>query len=57
VVSPQQERLRDCQPERLGRLEVDDQLELGGLLDWEIGWLRALEDFVDEDWGASKQVP
>ena len=31
LVGPEQERLRDRQAERLGRLEVDDQLELGGL--------------------------
>src|SRR5262249_57737378 len=48
-----QERRRDGQPERLGGLEVDDQLERGRLLDWQIGGLGALEDFVDIDGGAS----
>ena len=33
VVRPQQPRLRNRQPESLGSLEVDDQLELRGLLD------------------------
>src|SRR5438445_2462137 len=37
LIRPQQQRLRDRQPERLGGLEVDDQLELGGLLDGKIG--------------------
>src|SRR6266699_588690 len=33
-------------PERLGGLEVDEQLELRRLLDGEIGGLGALEDLV-----------
>ena len=37
LVRPQQQRRRDRQAERLGGLEVDDQLELGGLLDGEVG--------------------
>jgi hypothetical protein len=41
LVRPQQERLRDRQAERLGGLEVDDQLELRGLLDGEVGGLCA----------------
>ena len=32
-VGPQQQRMRNRQPERFGGLEVDNQLELGGLLD------------------------
>jgi hypothetical protein len=26
-----------------GRLKIDEQLDLGGLLDWQSGWLFALE--------------
>jgi hypothetical protein len=44
----QQRRRRDGEAERLGGLEVDDELELGRLLDGEIGGLCALEDLVDE---------
>src|SRR5215813_563219 len=33
LIRPPQHRRRDRQAERLGGLEVDDQLELGGLLD------------------------
>ena len=33
--------------ERLGGLEVDDQLELGRLLHRQVGWLLALEDTID----------
>ena len=36
-VRPQEERRRDRQPQDLGGLEVDDQLELGGLLESETG--------------------
>jgi hypothetical protein len=35
---------RDSQAERLGGLEVDDQLDFGGLLHRQIGRLLALED-------------
>jgi hypothetical protein len=38
-VRPQEEPRRDRQPQDLGGLEVDDQLELGGLLDGEISRL------------------
>src|SRR4051794_36944729 len=41
-----QQRLRDRYAKRLGGLEVDHQLELGRLLDRQIGWLRAFENFV-----------
>src|SRR6185295_5631688 len=40
------ERRRDRQAEGLGGFEVDDQLELRRLLDWEVRGLRALEDLV-----------
>jgi hypothetical protein len=46
LVRPPQQRLRDRQAQGFGGLEVDDQLELGGLLDREIGGLGALEDLV-----------
>src|SRR5262245_43973612 len=42
-----QERWRDRDPKRLRRLEVDDQLELGGLLDGQVGGFRTLENLVD----------
>ena len=31
---------------RLGGLEVDDEIELGRLLDWQIARFRALKNFV-----------
>src|SRR5881628_887952 len=48
LVRPQQHRLRDGQAERLGGLQIDDQLELRGLLDRQVRRLRALEDFIDQ---------
>jgi hypothetical protein len=38
LIRAPQERRRDRQAERLGRLEVDHQLELRRLLDGQIGW-------------------
>jgi len=46
LIRPPHERLGDRQPERLGGLEIDDQLELGGLLDGEIGGLGALRSWA-----------
>src|SRR5438132_7531741 len=46
LVRPQQQRLRNRQPEGLGGLEIDDQLELRGLLHRKIRRFRAPEDFV-----------
>src|SRR6266403_1448292 len=37
---------RDIEAECLCRLEIDHQLELGRLLDWQIGGLGALENLV-----------
>src|SRR5439155_1315085 len=47
LVGTGQHRLRNRQPERLGRLEVNYELELGGLLDGKIRRLRTSEDSVD----------
>ena len=42
LVCAQQQRLRNRQPEGLRGFQVDDQLELGGLLDREVGGAGAL---------------
>ena len=47
---------RDVEAERLGGLEVDHQLELGRLLDRQVGGLGALENSVDIGGGAPEQV-
>src|SRR4029453_6307295 len=51
-VRPLQQCLRDCQAECLRRLEIDDQFELRGLLDGEVGWFGTLEDLVHVGDGA-----
>jgi hypothetical protein len=48
LIRPLQERRRDRQAERLGGLEVDDQLELCRLLYGEIGRLCTFEDAIDK---------
>jgi hypothetical protein len=50
VVGSQQQRLRNRQPECLGGLEVDDELEFRGLLDWEVGWLGTLARHLGCGW-------
>src|ERR1700734_1494080 len=44
LVSGGQQRLRDGEAERVGGLEVDDQLDFYGLLDRQIGWFLAFEN-------------
>src|SRR5712672_1894847 len=48
-----QHALWDRQAERLGRLQVDHELELGRLLERDVTRLRTLEDLVDESRRAS----
>src|SRR5882724_7106080 len=52
LVGAHANRLRDRQAERLRRLEIDYELELGGLLDEEVGGLGALENLVHKVRGA-----
>src|SRR5207245_7324947 len=47
LIRPQQQRLWDCEAKRLGGLCVDDQLELGGLLDGKLRGLCASENPVN----------
>src|SRR5262245_44417543 len=44
LIHLQQQRLGNLEPKRLRGLEIDDELELGGLFDREIGGPRALEN-------------
>src|SRR5215510_7129969 len=46
LVRPQQQGLRNRQPQRLGRFEINDQFELRRLLDRQIARFRALYDTV-----------
>src|SRR5882724_10489081 len=56
LVRPQPEGGRDREAERLRGLEIDHQLELGGLLDRQVGGPRALEDLVHEGGGALPDI-
>src|SRR5437867_5754796 len=56
LVRPREHGWRDRQAEGLGSLEVKDQLELGRLLDGEVGGLGALENLVHEDGGAAEEI-
>jgi hypothetical protein len=48
-----EEELRgEREPEDLGGLEIDDQLELRGLLHGQVGWRGALQDFIHVVGGA-----
>src|SRR6267378_6972118 len=53
LISPQQQRRRDREAERLGSFEIDYELELRRLLDRQVGWLGAFEDSVD----VSRRLP
>jgi hypothetical protein len=44
IVGGGQQRFRDGKGERLGGLEIDDQLELGRLRNGKVGWLLASEN-------------
>ena len=56
LVGAQQERFGDCQAERLGSREIEDELEFGGLFDWDIARFRATENLVNQFGRAPEQV-
>src|SRR5262249_62156208 len=47
LVGNGEQRLRNCQTERLCGLEIDNELILGRRLHRHVGWLLALEDAID----------
>jgi hypothetical protein len=48
--------LRDGEAERLGGFEIDDQLDLHRLLDWQIGGAGTFEDFAGVDASQARSV-
>ena len=46
LIRPQHQRRRDREAECLGGLQIDDEVELTGLLDWKITGLCAFDDLV-----------
>src|SRR5262249_38414713 len=52
LVSSRQHIRRYRQADLLGCLQIDDELELGRLLHWQIGRLGTFEDFICEDGSA-----
>src|SRR5262245_15601163 len=47
---------RDRQPERLGRGQIDDEIEFGRLLDRDVARLRATQNFIDITSSAPEKV-
>src|SRR6266581_903418 len=56
LVRSQEERLRDREPERLGGLEVDDELKFCCLLDRQVGWFGALQNLIDVGGGKAPML-
>jgi len=44
LVGEQLHRIGDSEAKCFGRLHIDDELELCRLLNWQVGWLLALEN-------------
>ena len=47
--------MRNSKPERLGGLEIDDEIEFGRLLDRDVGGLRPAQNLIDQLGGAPKR--
>src|SRR5262245_16112810 len=56
LVGAREQDRRDIETQGPCRLQVDHELELGPLLDRQIGWLCPFEDLVDEDGGAVPHI-
>src|SRR6516164_1122468 len=56
LVGARQEPLGDVQPERLGGGQIDDEIELGRLLDGDVPRLRPAKNLVDKVAGTPPKV-
>src|ERR671937_170723 len=56
LVGAREERRWHSNAKCVGSFHIDDQLETSWLLDRQIGWLGAFEDFVDIDGSLAKKV-
>src|SRR4029434_7798075 len=56
LIGLEEERREDGEPERLGSLEIDDQLKPGGAFDRQVGRFRAPQEAVDVGGHAPRQV-
>jgi hypothetical protein len=56
IVGEGEQHRRHLNAERLGGLEVDDEVEFRGLLDGKIGRLGALQNLVDLDGGTPEII-
>ena len=56
LVGSREHRGRHGKAERLGSLEIDHKVKLGGLLDRQVGGLTTLQDFMHVEGAAPPQV-
>jgi len=56
LVGAGEQSIRNGEAEFIGGLEIEDQLECGGLFDGDVAGFRTLENLVHENGGAAKLV-
>src|SRR5262249_9745545 len=56
LVGAGEQRRRHLEAERLGGRQIDNEIEFGWLLDWDIGCLRSAKNLIDKVGGAPEQI-